>query len=350
VCGFRGRESWPPAQFGVGLQQAAKCSGHTGRVTSALPGRPGSRRPPAVPRLPAGPGVYRFRDARGRVLYVGRATTLRSRVGSYWSDLRGRRHLTRMVAQVDRIEAVACGSVHEAAWLERNLLETSMPRWNRTRGGQENQVYIRLSRKRPGRALTVVYQPLPAADVQYFGPYLGGVRARQAVTALGRIRPAAGAGAALRGAQLDLARVRGHDPAARDADLDTLAAVLAKEPAAVAQARAELTSLRDRAAGQLAFEFAARVQTEIESLDWITDPQRVTSMDPEDFNVYGWAGGTLVHFGVRGGRLCQWSQRPCPDRAAAEPGLAATPASWAAFATANAELAATLAGAVALAG
>jgi excinuclease ABC subunit C len=297
-----------------------------------------------VQRLPSEPGVYRFRDAGGRVLYVGRATALRSRVGSYWSDLRGRRHLTRMVAQVDRIEAVACRSVHEAAWLERNLLKTAMPRWNRTPGGQENEVYIRLSRQPNTRALTVVYERPAAPRVQYFGPYLGGVRARQAVSGLHRFRPAAGAGATLRGAQRDLARARGHDLARRDTDLDLLAAVLGKQPAAVAQALAELEALRDRAAAGLAFEFAARVQSEISSLGWITGPQRVTSMEPEDFDAYGWAGGVLVHFGVRAGRLCQWSQQPCPDRAAAEPGLAATPADWATFATGNAELAATLAG------
>jgi hypothetical protein len=63
--------------------------------------------PPAVARLPCEPGVYRFRDARGQVLYVGRASTLRSRVASYWSDLRDRRHLAPMAA---RVEAVACGS------------------------------------------------------------------------------------------------------------------------------------------------------------------------------------------------------------------------------------------------
>lgn len=99
---------------------------HTERVTSVTP----RLRPAAVRRLPSGPGVYRFRDSRDRVLYVGRATALRQRVGSYWSDLRDRRHLRRMVASVARIEAVACDSVHEAAWLERNLLETSMPPWN----------------------------------------------------------------------------------------------------------------------------------------------------------------------------------------------------------------------------
>src|SRR5687767_8481942 len=47
----------------------------------------------AVGRLPAAPGVYRFRDARGRALYIGRATALRHRVGSYWTDLGDRRHL-----------------------------------------------------------------------------------------------------------------------------------------------------------------------------------------------------------------------------------------------------------------
>ena len=90
------------------------------------------------------PGVYRFRDAPGRVLYIGRAGALRSRVASYWSDLGGRDHLGPMVARIARIEAISCDSAHEAAWLERNLLETSLPRWNRTPGGQERAVCIRM--------------------------------------------------------------------------------------------------------------------------------------------------------------------------------------------------------------
>src|SRR5215813_11962326 len=48
--------------------------------------------PAVIGLLPGTPGVYRFRDAGGRVLYIGRATTLRSRVASYWSDLRDRKH------------------------------------------------------------------------------------------------------------------------------------------------------------------------------------------------------------------------------------------------------------------
>ncbi|MGH3248992.1 MAG: nucleotide excision repair endonuclease, partial [Trebonia sp.] len=53
-----------------------------------------------VALLPLTPGVYRFRDPTGAVLYLGRATSLRRRVASYWGDLRGRAHLNRMMAQV----------------------------------------------------------------------------------------------------------------------------------------------------------------------------------------------------------------------------------------------------------
>ena len=51
-----------------------------------------------------------------------------------------------MVARVARVEAVPCDSAHEAAWLERNLLERRKPPWNRSpSGGQESEVWIRLS-------------------------------------------------------------------------------------------------------------------------------------------------------------------------------------------------------------
>jgi excinuclease ABC subunit C len=57
--------------------------------------------------------------------------------------------------------------------------------------------------------------------------------------------------------------------------------------------------------------------------------------------VCGWSGGVLVHFGIRDGRLCQWSQRKC-SRPGATPQLAATPVGWRGFAPRNAELAAAL--------
>ena len=61
-----------------------------------------------------------------------------------------------MVARIARVEAVICDSAHEAAWLERNLLQRRLPPWNRSVGGQEAEVWIRLSAQPRHPGLTVV--------------------------------------------------------------------------------------------------------------------------------------------------------------------------------------------------
>ena len=288
------------------------------------------------------PGVYRFRDAPGRVLYVGRAGALRSRVASYWSGLGGREHLSPMVARIARIEAISCDSAHEAAWLERKLLETSLPRWNRTPGGQEKAVYIRIDAGPVTPGLRVAFQAEPAGPARYFGPYLGGLRVRRAVCALNRILPLAYTGTRLGGTERDMARVRGVADGDRASLTGSLTAILERQPAAVSRARSQLEELRDGAASALAYELAAQIQGEIEALDWITSSQRVTTMDAPRLTVAGWSSGLLVQFSIHGGRLCRWSQCTC-SRSAAAGALAATPAGWRDFTQRNAELAVSLA-------
>ncbi len=295
-----------------------------------------------IARLPLTPGVYRFRDAADQVLYLGRATVLRRRVASYWSDLRDRGHLAPMVARVRRIEAVSCDSVHEAAWLERNLLTTSLPPWNRTMGGQEHPVYIRMDPRSTRPGLSIAHVPASSPGVVCFGPYLGGRRVRQAVQGLGRVLPLAYTGAELRGTLLDIARARGLAEADRGHCVETITAVLRREPDAVAAVRAQLEELRDRAAGALAFELAGDITSELGALEWVTSPQRASSMTATDFTASGWSGGVLTSFTARRGQVCEWVQAACPECDAASR-LADTPPDWAGFAQRNAELAARLA-------
>ncbi|MBB5867277.1 excinuclease ABC subunit C [Allocatelliglobosispora scoriae] len=302
----------------------------------------------AVAGLPSAPGVYRFRDDRGRALYIGRAVDLRRRVGSYWGDLGDRRHLRRMVPQIAAVEAVACDSAHEAAWLERNLLQRSKPRWNRVRGGAEVPVYLHLDR-RPGSArLSVVHRPptgpvTPDADhpVGLFGPYLGGTQARLAVSALERVLPLSYADDRLSGGQQDMARARGLAALDRAALLTTVTAVLQRQPDAVETVKHQLAEHRTRASDSLAFELAARIQQQIEAVDWIVAEQKVTTLAPTDCDVYGWADGLLVQFEIRQGRMCVWKQRACPS-AGAQRYLERTPPEWRAFAARSAELASLL--------
>jgi len=291
--------------------------------------------------LPPVPGVYRFRDVAGRVLYLGRATQLRGRVGSYWGDLRDRAHLAPMVARVARVEAVACDSVHEAAWLERNLLQARKPPWNRAPdGGQESEVWIRLSDDVREPGVTVVYQP-DERD-RNFGPYLGGRQVRLAVSGLCRVLPLDYAGGALTGTRQDLARIRGVGPGDRVALTARVAAVLGRDPAEVSALKTSLIERRDAASAALAFELAARLQQEAEALDWVTAEQKVTGPGAADHDACGWSDGTLARFEIRAGRLAGWTVRSC-GAAAARRQLAATPPEWAAFAQRNAELAARLA-------
>jgi excinuclease ABC subunit C len=298
--------------------------------------------PASVRRLPHGPGVYRFVDANNRVLYVGRAVDLRRRAASYWGGLGERIHLQRMVSAVVRVQAVVCASEHEAAWLERNLLEAHKPRANRSRGGQEVPMLIALSLPGAAPGLRAVHSPCPGAW-RHFGPYLGGDRVRLALAGLHRAYPLPYARDGLSGSERDMGRVRGLTALSRPDLLRAISAVLARETWAVAILRSELSSHRDRAAAALAFELAGRVQDEMVAVDWLVSPQRVTTFEPYALDAYGWHEGLLVHFSVREGRLSTWRERPASARQA-QRFTSATPEPWAAFAKENAVLAAKLAG------
>ncbi len=297
-------------------------------------------RPDAVAALPVAPGVYRFRDDSGGVLYVGRAGELRRRVSSYWGDLRDRRHLRRMMLRVARIEALVCDSAHEAAWAERNLLERSLPPWNRIVGGAEVPVSICLDSSPEAPRLGLASGHRPAAGVRCFGPYLGARKVQLAVSGLERLYPIGHAGPTRTAGERELARVRGGQGTSVSRLASAVESVLDREPTAVAGALAALTARRDAAAGVQAYEAAARLQAEIEAVEWVVAPQRVTAPGGDgDQDVTAWADDVLVRLGIRDGRLRVWEQETCSRPVSGT----RAPEGWAPFLRRNAELAARLA-------
>jgi excinuclease ABC subunit C len=297
------------------------------------------RRPAAVATLPEEPGVYRFRGENGRVLYLGRALNLRRRVASYWGGLGDRRHLARMVATVARIEAIVCASEHEAAWAERNLLERSLPRWNRTKGGQESPVYLLLDTSTSAPGLTLAHEPGTRADLRLFGPYLGGNKLRLAVSGLHRVFPLHYAGTRLSGAGREMGRVRQVGVDNRAELAAAIVAVLERDPAAATALGDELARRRDEAARVEAFELAGKLHEEIAAIAWLVGVQRATTMAAPDVAFSGWSDGIALRFDVRAGRLSGWRQMPCAKAGSGASG----PPEWAEFARRNAALAAVLA-------
>jgi excinuclease ABC subunit C len=290
--------------------------------------------------LPTEPGVYRFRDDEGRVMYSGRATSLRSRVGSYFTDVRDRPHLVRMVARISRVEALVCASLHEACWLERNLHARSLPRWNRAAAGQEVPHYVRVDVSQTRPAVTAVHLP-DAQGGLLFGPFLGGWRVRTALSGLHRVLPLSYTGTRMHASAQDLADLRQVSPADRDRLLQEVTAVLARDQAAIARTSALLVGLREEASQGQRYEQAKRIHDEITCLGWITAVQRVASMDPVDATAAGWSDGLLLRLEIRGGLLDGWRQLAC-SRRTAQRHLDGTPPEWTAFAATNADLAARL--------
>ena len=121
--------------------------------------------------IPDAPGSYQFIDAHGRVIYVGKAKSLRQRLNSYFQDPAGLGPRTaQMVSQADHVEWMVVGSESEALLLEHNLIKQFQPRYN---------VRLKDDKSYPWLALTVNDEwPRPAvvrgrkrSGVRYFGPY-----------------------------------------------------------------------------------------------------------------------------------------------------------------------------------
>jgi excinuclease ABC subunit C len=128
--------------------------------------------------VPDAPGSYQFLDRDGRVLYVGKAKSLRQRLNSYFQDTGGLAPRTaQLVEQADHVEWMVVGSESEALLLEHNLIKQFQPRYN---------VRLKDDKSYPWLAVTVNDEwPRPAvvrgrkrSGVRYFGPYanVGAIR------------------------------------------------------------------------------------------------------------------------------------------------------------------------------
>jgi len=138
--------------------------------------------------LPDQPGVYLFRDGKGRVIYVGKAKSIRKRVASHFAKtqvLSSPGH-EEMVASTERIECVVVGSEAEALLTEQGFIKQYRPRFNiRLRDDKSYpfiaisldedfpRVYFTRERHRPGRA--------------YFGPYSSAKRVRSTLEVLAKV-------------------------------------------------------------------------------------------------------------------------------------------------------------------
>ncbi|MFQ5696858.1 MAG: excinuclease ABC subunit UvrC [Myxococcota bacterium] len=141
-----------------------------------------------IASLPTGPGVYLFKDREGRILYVGKAQNLRSRVRSYFGSGDGRHQVHFLVPRIADLEVVVTASVKDALLLENQLIKKHRPRFNVRLRDDKNYLGLKLA---PGERYPRFRETRSfAADgAVYFGPYTSSLSLRETLSELQRIFP-----------------------------------------------------------------------------------------------------------------------------------------------------------------
>jgi excinuclease ABC subunit C len=143
----------------------------------------------AADKFPAEPGVYLFKDDLGRVLYVGKAQSLRTRVRSYFREGGdGRASIEFLLRKSRSLDYIVTGTEQEALILENNLIKKHRPRYNVVFKDDKTYVHLRLNTEHPFPRITVVRRPR-RDGAQYFGPFASAGSVRHTLRTLGRIFP-----------------------------------------------------------------------------------------------------------------------------------------------------------------
>ena len=273
---------------------------------------------PAPGSVPDEPGVYRFRDVSGRVIYVGKAKSLRSRLNSYFSDVAMLHARTRqMVLSAVAVDWTVVATEVEALQLEYNWIKEFDPRFN---------VRYRDDKSYPSLAVTL-YEEYPQLrvmrgpkrkGVRYFGPYSHAWAIRETLDLLLRVFPArtCSAGVFKRAGQVGRPCLLGYID---KCSAPCVGRVSAAEHRRIVEEFCDfmagstspyLKRLRrqmEEASQATEYERAARLRDDIRALERALEKQAVVLGDGTDADIIGVAEDALEAavqvFHVRGGRV-----------------------------------------------
>ena len=273
---------------------------------------------PAPGDIPDAPGVYRFRDPVGRVIYVGKAKSLRSRLTSYFQDLSALHPRTQaMVTTASSVDWVTVGTEVEALQLEYSWIKEFDPRYNVKYRDDKSYPYLAVTIADDYPRITVM-RGAKRKGVRYFGPYSHAWAIRETVDLLLRVFPArtCSTGVFKRHGQIGRPCLLGYigkcsAPCVGRVSAEEHREIVEDFCAFLSGQTAAYTRRLERemktASAQLDYERAARLRDDLRALERALEKNAVVLGDGTDADVLGIAEDDLEAavqvFHVRGGRI-----------------------------------------------
>jgi excinuclease ABC subunit C len=273
---------------------------------------------PAPGSVPDAPGVYRFSDESGRVIYVGKAKSLRSRLASYFQDLASLNPRTQaMVQSAAKVEWTVVNNEVEALQLEYSWIKEFDPRFNVKYRDDKSYPWLAVTLNEEYPRLQVMRGP-KKRGVRYFGPYVHAWAIRETLDLLLRVFPArtCSNGVFKRSQQIGRPCLPGY---IGKCSAPCVGRVSAEEHRRIVEDFCDFMSGRSapyvkrleremkQAAAELDFERAARLRDDLKALERALEKNAVVLPDGTDADVIALAEDQLEVavqvFHVRGGRI-----------------------------------------------
>ncbi|GEO18158.1 excinuclease ABC subunit UvrC [Microvirga aerophila] len=243
--------------------------------------------------LPNAPGVYRMLDAKGDVLYVGKAKSLKNRVGSY---ARGQAHsnrIARMIGETSSMEFVTTATETEALLLEANLIKQLKPRYNVLLRDDKSLPYILLTADHEAPQL-VKHRGARKRKGDYYGPFASVWAVNRTINALQRaflLRSCNDSYYENRTRPCLLYQIkRCSGPCTKEISFDDYANLAAEARAFLSgksnAVKARITEEMQQAAEELEFERAARCRDRLAALSAIQGVQGINTQSVEEADVF----------------------------------------------------------------